>query len=231
MGLQRARAHGPRHRAAAHPGRRSAPPPPPTTADAAPDLGRFSTSHRRDWRGERRDWRGDQRARPLVRADRRPPRRGLPALLVHQGHRPGGRLPGRALGLEPGDAGARRRLRPGPPRPRAGRAGHRGRTASTSASGSSTWPAAATPPARRHLRAARRPGPAVRRRVRRRHLAVPGRLRPDRARRRSTTTAPCSTAWPGPCGPAAGWRCQRVHAYFQVRYLEATPTFDAASRA
>ena len=37
-----------------------------------------------------------------------------------------------ALGLEPGEPGARRRLRPGPPRPRPGRAGHRGASASTS---------------------------------------------------------------------------------------------------
>ena len=37
-----------------------------------------------------------RRAAALVRADRRPPRRGVPALLLHQGHRAGGRLPRRA---------------------------------------------------------------------------------------------------------------------------------------
>ena len=84
--------------------------------------------------------------RPLVRADRRPPRRGLPALLVHQGHRAGGRVPRRRPRLEPGmrvlDVGC------GPGRHAHALAarGHRGRTASTSASGSSTWPPTAAPP-------------------------------------------------------------------------------------
>ena len=41
---------------------------------------------------------------------------GLPALLVHQGDRAGGRLPRRRARPRAGHAGARRRLRPGPPR-------------------------------------------------------------------------------------------------------------------
>ena len=50
-------------------------------------------------------------------------------------------------------------------------------SASTSASASSTWPREAAPPGATLRRADAR-APALRRRVRRRHLAVPGRLRP-----------------------------------------------------
>ena len=81
----------------------------------------------------------------LVRAGRRPPRRGLPPLLLHQGHRAGGRLPRRRPRPRAGDAGARRGLRAGPPRPRLGPAGGSRWSASTSASGSSTWPRPAPP--------------------------------------------------------------------------------------
>ena len=64
----------------------------------------------RDMRQPRQDWSSCRRmgvrqaadesgreltARPLVRADRRPPRRRVPPLLVHEGHRAGGRLPRR----------------------------------------------------------------------------------------------------------------------------------------
>ena len=48
---------------------------------------------------------------------------------------------------------------------------------------------------------------AVRRRVRRRHLPVPGRLRPDD--RRAARTRRCSPASPARCAPAAGWRSAR----------------------
>ncbi len=77
---------------------------------------------------------------PLVRRRRRPPRQRLPALLLHQGDRPGGRLPGRRPRPGPRCPGPRRRLRPRPPRPRPRRPGLRGRR-------------------RRHLGAVHLPGP------------------------------------------------------------------------
>ena len=80
-------------------------------------------------------------ARPLVRAGRRPPRRGLPPLLVHQGHRRRrSRSSSTRSGSQPGHARPRRRLRARPPRPRAGRAAASRSSASTSASASSTSP-------------------------------------------------------------------------------------------
>ena len=56
----------------------------------------------------------------------RPPRRRLPALLVHEGHRAGGRVPRRRPGSRAGIPGARRRVRARPARTGAGRPGHRG---------------------------------------------------------------------------------------------------------
>ena len=150
---------------------------------------------------------GAPRPRPLVRAGRRPPRRRLPPLLVHQGHGAGGRVPRRrARARSPGCASSTWAAGPaGTPTPSP--AGASRSSASTSASGSSTWPP------RRHRRAPPSSGPtppalAFDARVRRRHLALPGRLRADgRARApRSTATAPCSPAWPGRCAPAGAGR-------------------------
>ena len=167
-------------------------------------------------------------ARPLVRAGRRPPRRGLPPLLLHQGHRAGGR---RSSSTRSGSS--------------------RGCACSTSAAGPAATPTRSAARARgrrrRHLPAVRRPGhrrrhrPArpseradaraldLRRRVRRRHLALPGRLRPHRRARahRSTATAPCSRAWPGRCGPADGWRCRPSRPTSRSATSRSSDTFDA----
>ena len=135
----------------------------------APDCrnGRPAWDDRRDDRRRRR--------RPLVRAARRPPRRRLPAVLLHQGDGERGRVPRRGAGPGAGDAGARRRLRPGPPRARPGRAWDRGR-------GRRHQPAVrraggAGRPAGGDVPAGGRPGPALRGGVRRGPLAVPGGLR------------------------------------------------------
>ena len=83
-----------------------------------------------------------------------------------------------ALGLAARHAGARRRLRARPARPRAGRPGHRGgrrRHRRRFVDAGRTRRAA-----RGHVRAGRRPPARLRRRVRRRHLAVPGRVRAGR---------------------------------------------------
>ena len=132
-----------------------------------------------------------------------------------------------------GQAGARRRLRAGTPRPRLGRAGHRGARGRHLASGSSSSPPRRPPPGAT-LRAPRRPRAALRRRVRRRHLAVPGRLRPGRRRtrgrsadRRSTPTAWSWPAWPERCGPGGRVAVSAFSSYFQVRFLEDADTFDA----
>ena len=99
-------------------------------------------------------------------------------------------------------------------------------SASTSASGSSTW----RPGTRR--RAPRScgptPGRCLRRRVRRRHLAVPGRLRAGRRPGRpldgdgEVLDGMARALRPG--GVAA---VSAFSAYFQVRYLEDTDRFDA----
>ena len=106
------------------------------------EIGALESAWRHQARQFRLGWRGE-RARPLVRGPGRPPRVGLPPLLVHQGHRAGGGLPGRRARARAGHAGARRGLRAGPPRPRPRPARHRG-------------------PRRRHLRPLRRAGPARR---------------------------------------------------------------------
>ena len=120
-------------------------------------------------------------------------------------------------GSQPGHAGARRRLRPRPPRPRARRRGIE--VVGVDIAPAFVDLAGAAAPARRHVRARRRPPPRVRRRVRRRHLAVPGRLRAG-ARRRRTTTAPCSRAWPGRVRPGGRLALSAFSAYFAVRFLE-----------
>ena len=108
---------------------------------------------------------------------------GVPAVLVHEGDAcRRSTSSSTTLGLAAGDAGARRRLRAraacaraGPARDRRARHRHQ--------------PAVRRPGRRRRpagcdVRAARCPGDAVRRRVRRRDLPVPGRLRADDRRRR-----------------------------------------------
>ena len=82
-----------------------------------------------------------------------------------------------ALGLRPGDPRARRRVRSRAPCARARPAGDRRARHRHLASASSSWPPRR---ARRcDVRAARRPGADVRRRVRRRDLPLPGRVRAD----------------------------------------------------
>ena len=147
--------------------------------------------------------------RPLVRARRRPPRRGLPPLLVHQGHRAGGRRSSSTRsGCEPGmrvlDVGC------GPGRHAHALAGRGIEVVGVDISQRFVDLATEAAPPGRDVPAGRRPRARLRRRVRRRHLALPGRLRPHRRARarRSTATAPCSQGWPGPCARAAGWRCR-----------------------
>ena len=106
--------------------------------------------------------------------------------------------------------------------------------ASTSRSASSTSPV--TRPCRAPPSCGSMPGPALRRRVRRRHLAVPGGVRPgghrrDRAGRRAGRGgrprrggARRHGSGPAPRGVAA---VSAFSSYFQVRYLEASDRFDA----
>ena len=113
-----------------------------------------------------------------------------------------------ALGLQAGHAGARRRLRAGPPRPRARRAWASRSSASTSASASSTWP----PRPRRRARRSSGPTPA-------RWRSTPSSMPPSRSARapsgspavpvpRSTATATV-LAGHGPSAPPGG-RARRV---------------------
>ena len=151
---------------------------------------------------------GDRR--PLVRAGRRPPRRGLPAVLVHQGHRAGGR---RSSSTRSASSRATRVLDvgcgPGRHAHALARRGHRGRR-------------------RRHQPAVRRPrhAPTPRpappssaadaralpfdARVRRRDLALPGRLRPaPAARAPAGSTASTRRAVLDGHGPGAAARRAR----------------------
>ena len=107
-------------------------------------------------------------AGPLVRADRRAPRRGVPALLVHQGDGPGGRPRGRRARPAPGRPCARRRVRTRTPRPRAGPAGVRR-------------------PRHRHLGRVRRAGPP--RRARRCDVRAPRRPGDGRSTPSSTPSS------------------------------------------
>ena len=138
-----------------------------------------------------------ERGHSLVRTDRRPSRVGVPALLVHQGDGAGGRSRRRRARPAGGRAGARRRVRSGTPRPRAGPA--RDRRPRRRHLADVRRPRPRRCAAGRDVRAARRPTPPVRRRVRRRHLPLPGRLRADD--RRATTTPRSSPGSPVPCGP------------------------------
>ena len=156
--------------------------------------------------------------------------RGLPPLLVHQGHRAGGRLPRRRPRPRARDAGARRRLRPGPPRPRPRRAAA-SRCVGVDISQRFVDLASRRRPAGRHVRS----GP------------TPGRLAFDAEfdaaislcqgafgltggpGAPSTTTAPCSRAWPGPCGPGGRLAVSAFSSYFQVRYLEDQDTASTPS--
>ena len=88
----------------------------------------------------------DARPSALVRADRRPPRVGVPAVLVHQGDGAGGRPRRRRARAAAGDAGARRRVRARAPRPRAGPAGDRRPRHRHLADRSSSWPRRDAPP-------------------------------------------------------------------------------------
>ena len=151
-------------------------------------------------------------------------RERLPAVLVHPGHRAGGRLPHRALGLRPGmrvlDVGCG----PGPPRPRPGRARARGgrrrhrRRLSAAARRPRRRPA-------RHLGAGRRPA-----------AAVPGEF--------DAAISLCQGGF-GLLGgdddglvldemaeavrPGGRVAVTAFSAYFAVRYLEDGDTFDAAA--
>ena len=152
---------------------------------------------------------GDRAARPLVRAGRRAPR-ARPTCATRSPRAPSRRSTSSstALGLRAGHAGARRRLRARAPRPRPRRARARGR-------------------GRRHQPALRRP--RHRGRARRGHVPCGPTPAPSTfdaefdvamslcqgafgltggPGARSTATAPCWRAWPGPCGPAAGSRCR-----------------------
>ena len=140
-------------------------------------------------------------ARPLVRAGRRPPRRGLPAVLVHEGHR---RTRSRSSSTRSACARASgcSTSAAGPGR-HAHALGRRGievvgvdisqRFVDLARGGRARRASTFERLDARHL--------DVRRRVRRRHLAVPGRVRPGRRRARaprrrrrsSTPTAWCST--------------------------------------
>ena len=89
-------------------------------------------------------------AGPLVRAGGRSPRFRIPALLVHEGHRARGRVPGRRARARAGQPGARRRMRTGTARARARGIAASRSSASTSRSDSSTSRRARRP-ARRHV--------------------------------------------------------------------------------
>ena len=137
--------------------------------------------------GDRRATRGSL----LVRRGRRVPRAGLPAQRVHEGDRARGRLPRRRPRTRVGHAGPRRRLRTGASLPRAGPTRRRRRRCRPQPG---VRPARPRRRGRRravgHLRGARRPGARPPGRVRRRHLPVPGRLRPAGRTRRDRGVRP-----------------------------------------
>ena len=170
----------------------------------------------------------DDRAGPLVRAGRRPPRRGLPALLVHQGHRAGGRLPRRragpaSRGMRVLDVGCgpgrhahalgrrgievhRRRHQPALRRPRHGRRPARGDLRSGPTPGRSPSTPSSTPPSR----SARAPSGS-----------------PAARARRSTATGPCSTGMARRCARRACSPCRPSRPTSRLRFLEDQDTFDA----
>ena len=98
-------------------------------------------------------------------------------------------------------------------------------TASTSASGSSTWPTQGRA-RRRDVRTARRTLAAVRRGVRRRDLPVPGSVRADDRGRRERCGA--ARASPERSKPGGTLALSAFSSYFAVKYHEAA-TFDAAT--
>ena len=132
-----------------------------------------------------------------------------------------------ALGLRAGHAGARRRVRTRTPRPRAGGAGPRGRRRRHQPA--FRRPGDAGRPARRHVRAGRRPGA---------RRSTPSSTPPSRSARapsaspagpgrRSTATATCSAGIARALRPGGVAAVSAFSAYFQVRYLEDTDRFDA----
>ena len=151
---------------------------------------------------------------------------GVPAVLVHQGHGAGGRLRrrrarvcSRATECSTSAAG------PGVT-PTSWPGGEWWCTASTSAGGSSTWPAERRP-AGSDVRAPRRPPPAVRRASSTPSICLCqgafGLMTAERRRTRS--------CWPGSPRAATrrrSWRSVAFNAYFAVKYHEAA-TFDAAT--
>ena len=157
--------------------------------------------------------------RSLVRARCRAPGRGLPAVLVHEGHaRRRSTTWSTQLGLDAGHAGARRRVRARAPR--ACELAGRGIVVhGVDISQRFVELARADAPRRRHVRAARRPDAAVRRRVRRRDLPLSGRVRPDDGRRATTTTRGGRHRPRAACR-AGGWRSTAFNAYFVVKHCE-----------
>ena len=207
-------------------GHRRRSPRPTTAATARPRRGRSSRPSGSASAAARLRVTDD--ARPLVRAGRRPPRRRLPPLLVHQGHRAGGRVPRRRPRPRARDAGARRRLRPGPPRPRPG-AGAASRSSGVDISQRFVDLATAgAPPGATFQRADAR-ALDLRRRVRRRHLAVPGRLRahrrPRRPARRRRRRA--GRHGPGPAARRARWPCRPSRPTSSSASSRTSDTFDA----
>ena len=131
-------------------------------------------------------WTAQRVSRGLVRRGRGVPRAGVPAERVHEGHRARGRLPGRRARAEPGmrvlDVGC------GPGRHSLALA-RRGIDV-VGVDHSPDFVAARADAAdgrgpRREFARARRARPRLRRRVRRRDLPVPGRLRAARRSRRA----------------------------------------------
>ena len=120
-------------------------------------------------------------------------------------------------------AGARRRVRAGASCPRAGPAGIVVHGIDISADVHRARPPRCADGC--DVRAPRARAPAVRRRVRRRDLPVPGRVRADDGRRRGRRRR--RRDGPG-AAPGGRLRSSAFNAYFAVRYHEAA-TFDAAT--
>ena len=167
-------------------------------------------------------------------AARRPPRRGLPPLLLHQGHRAGGRLP-------------RRRAR----------ARARACGCSTSAAARAATPTPSAGGASRShgvdiSAAVRRPGRGATPRPASTFERLDARALPfdgefdaaislcqgafgltggAAAAPGSTATAPCSTAWPGPLRPGGRLACQRLLAPTSRSATSRTTTASTPTRA